>query len=415
MKIHFHTDSPICGGSENMMMSLLNSKIMGQEHQSSLSYRFSHAYETGLKRKLKVPIQIYQMRMLEPMRIGNNSKTTRNLAVKILLSLFRKIVFYPIFLFQSSSLVMLLWRIKPDILHINGGGYPAALSTRAAVVAGRICRIKNILYFSNNIAVPYNSLQRYFEFPIDLIVRHSVDLFVTGSLCARSALIRVLRMDESKFKTINNGVEPNWSILESSNQTQSNPDNSKVVVGIIAILEPRKGHIDLLESVRLLKIEKKITSENFSLLVAGEGWFRTLIQEEIKKNEISELVTLVGEVEDVYSFITKLDLLVLPSTHQEDLPHVILEAMAFSKPIIGTSVGGIPEQVVNGLTGFIVPPNKPIELAKCLSDLIQDPAMRLQMGKNGQKRFLDHFTAQLAIERYLFEYALLQEPKDVVS
>jgi glycosyltransferase involved in cell wall biosynthesis len=173
--------------------------------------------------------------------------------------------------------------------------------------------------------------------------------------------------------------------------------------------------MDLLESVRLLKINHKITSENFSLLVAGDGWFRARILQEIQRNDISDLVTLVGQVEDVYSFISKLDLLALPSTHQEDLPHVILEAMAFSKPIVGTDVGGIPEQIVNGVTGFLVPPNNPTELAKCLSDLIQDPALRLQMGKNGQKRFLEHFTAQLAVDRYFFEYAKLQEPMDVVS
>lgn len=397
-----------------MMIALLNSDELNQHHSVTLSYRYSSAYASGLRRKIKTHLQITPIRFFEPMRLGIGINSDRNL-VKLALGVIRKMVFYPMFFLQTVRLTLLLWKINPDVLHINGGGYPAALSTRAAVVAGRISRVSNILYFSNNLAVPYNSIQRLFEYPIDLIVRKSVHLFLTGSLCAKSELIKVIKAEEIRFKTINNGLDPNFVIENSSGQHQKSADESKLFVGIVAVLEPRKGHLDLLESIRRLCDLGEIDSENFTLRVAGEGWFRGQIEQEIEEKGISHLVELVGEVENVYGFISELDILILPSTQQEDFPNVILEAMAMSKPVIGTTVGGIPEQVMHGITGYLIAPSNPAELAESLTILIHDKTLREIMGKNGKKRFLEHFTVQLAIERYLLEYALLQESRDVTK
>lgn len=397
-----------------MMIALLNSDELNHHHSVTLSYRHSSAYASGLRRKLKTQLRIIPIRFFEPMRLGIDLNLKRNL-VKLTLGVIRKIVFYPIFFLQTIKLTLILRKINPDVLHINGGGYPAALSTRAAVVAGRISRVSNILYFSNNLAVPYNSIQRLFEYPIDLIVRKSVHLFLTGSLCAKSELMKVIKAEEIRFKTINNGLDPNFAIENSSGQRQKSANQSKLILGIVAVLEPRKGHLDLIESIRRLRDLGEINSENFTLRVAGEGWFRGRIEQEIEEIGISHLVELVGEVENVYGFISELDILILPSTHQEDFPNVILEAMAMSKPVIGTTVGGIPEQIMDGITGYLIAPSNPAELTKSLSILIHNKTLRESMGKNGRKRFLEQFTSQIAIERYLLEYALLQESRDVTK
>jgi glycosyltransferase involved in cell wall biosynthesis len=80
------------------------------------------------------------------------------------------------------------------------------------------------------------------------------------------------------------------------------------------------------------------------------------------------------------------DVFVLPSLEFESLPYVVLEAMGAAKPIVGTRVGGIPEEIVHGVTGIVVPPGDAQALSHAIVDLLQNPAKAKSMGKAGQKR-----------------------------
>jgi glycosyltransferase involved in cell wall biosynthesis len=414
MKVHFHTDSPFVGGSENMLLLLLNSVKVRNYCQPSLSYRYSRRYEEGLQSKLETPVDIFRIRAIDPMRFVYYSSLNDVFAYRLILSVIRKLIFYPTFIFQCIKLFFLFLRIKPDILHINSGGYPAALSTRAAALAGRIAGVKNIIYVANNLAVPYDSIQRYMEYPIDFLVQKSVKLFVTGSSIALQELKRVLNRSKSIFKVINNGS----SVSERFQHPVSHPsefkNDSRVIVAVIAILEPRKGHQVLLESIYLLSSSNKIDGENFLLVIEGEGDLSEEIEQNIARMKISHLVKMVGKVENIYDFIVKSDIVILPSLYQEDFPNVILEAMALSKPVIATRVGGIPEQVVDGITGYLVAPNNPLGLAESILSLLNNHELRVQMGVNGYRRFIDNFTAERAIERYLEEYDWLLKSQDAI-
>jgi glycosyltransferase involved in cell wall biosynthesis len=185
-------------------------------------------------------------------------------------------------------------------------------------------------------------------------------------------------------------------------------------VAVIAILEPRKGHQVLLESIYLLSSSNKIDGENFLLVIEGEGDLSEEIEQNIARMKISHLVKMVGKVENIYDFIVKSDIVILPSLYQEDFPNVILEAMALSKPVIATRVGGIPEQVVDGITGYLVAPNNPLVLAESILSLLNNHELRVQMGVNGYRRFIDNFTAERAIERYLEEYDWLLKSQDAI-
>ena len=82
------------------------------------------------------------------------------------------------------------------------------------------------------------------------------------------------------------------------------------------------------------------------------------------------------------------------------MPYSILEAMALSKPVIASSLSGIPETVEAGLTGLLVPPGDAEGLSRALGQLIDDPALRRDMGREGRVRFLEQFEASRACERY---------------
>lgn len=414
MKVHFHTDSPFVGGSENMLFLLLNSPVVRNHYQASFSYRFSRQYEEGVQRKLEIPTGIFRFRAIEPLRLLSKSKFNDIFLLKLAFKIIRKIIFYPTFIYQCSILYFLLLKIKPDILHVNSGGYPAALSTRAAVIGGRIAGVKNIIFVSNNMAVPYGSLQRYFEYPIDYFVQKSVRLFITGSSIALEELRKVFPKANSSFKVINNGIQVGNNLQHLEKYKIDFKKQSRMIAAVIAILEPRKGHLVLLESISLLAASKKINAENFLLLIEGEGSQSQKIEQEISRMKISHLVRMVGKVENIFEFIANSDILILPSLYQEDFPNVILEAMAMSKPVIATRVGGVPEQVVDGITGYLATPNNPADLAERIHSLIQNPQKRLQMGINGQRRFADNFTSGRAIERYLEEYDELLKSQDAI-
>jgi glycosyltransferase involved in cell wall biosynthesis len=93
------------------------------------------------------------------------------------------------------------------------------------------------------------------------------------------------------------------------------------------------------------------------------------------------------------------------SSRWEGFPYVLLEAMSFGLPVVSTAVDGIPEAVVDGVTGALVPPENPPALARALNGLLSDPARRRSFGEAGQRRVADAFTLDHMIERLCGVYS----------
>ena len=113
---------------------------------------------------------------------------------------------------------------------------------------------------------------------------------------------------------------------------------------------------------------------------------------------ITERVSFLGDRRDVPELLAQAQIFVL-STHYEGLPISILEAMRAGLPIVATRVNGIPEEVIDGETGLLVPHGDVEALASALNSLIQSPDKRQKMGEAGRQKFLQEFT----IERMLAE------------
>jgi glycosyltransferase involved in cell wall biosynthesis len=107
-----------------------------------------------------------------------------------------------------------------------------------------------------------------------------------------------------------------------------------------------------------------------------------------------------------------LDILVL-SSQWEGLPNVVLEAMAAGKPVVATNVGACAEVVVNGETGWIVPPQNPPALAEAVLRLLKDPELAGTMGRRGRRRVEEHFTVDKMVHRTeaVYEQVLSREEK----
>ncbi len=107
---------------------------------------------------------------------------------------------------------------------------------------------------------------------------------------------------------------------------------------------------------------------------------------------------MLGWREDVDAILDQADMLVLPSLADECLPYVILEAMAHRLPVVSTDVAGIPEMVLDGDTGLVVPPSDRDALAAALARLAAEPADARAMGERGRRRLLEHFTQEAMVD-----------------
>lgn len=106
---------------------------------------------------------------------------------------------------------------------------------------------------------------------------------------------------------------------------------------------------------------------------------------------VSDHLTITGDVDDVHAAYASSDVVVLPSALPEPFGGVVVEAMALGIPVIGTAIGGTTEQILDGQTGYLVPPNDPAALADRLTMLLDDQELRRTMGEKGRSRFLSEF------------------------
>jgi glycosyltransferase involved in cell wall biosynthesis len=162
-----------------------------------------------------------------------------------------------------------------------------------------------------------------------------------------------------------------------------------ILIGALGNLRPEKDLETFLRAARA--IVDAIPSAEF--LVIGDGPVGNKLKSLAIDLHLSQSVHFLGERPDIPDVLAALDILVM-SSYTESSPNAILEAMAMGKPIVATNVGGIPEVVEEGQTGFLVPPKDPKAIADRVLSLCRDSARRLQMGRAARARVEDNFTVQ---------------------
>lgn len=171
------------------------------------------------------------------------------------------------------------------------------------------------------------------------------------------------------------------------------------VLGCVARLVPRKGHLHLFEA--LAQVLGKRTDVH--LLVVGDGPGRDDLERACRQRGLTGHVHFLGERRDVPRILRCIDLFVLPS-ESEGFGRVILEAMAAGQPVVASRTGGIPEIVVDGETGFLVTPRQPAELAARILALLDDRPRAAAFGRAGQHRVREHFSQQAMMDQTLAIY-----------
>ncbi len=287
-------------------------------------------------------------------------------------------------------------------LHAQWSTVPAALGLRAV---GRIERVAVAAHGRELLLEPWTRVgvaRRGYE-GVRRTALGRADRVLAGSAFT-AGLARDLGVSPERIRITHYGTDPNrFRPLDASELRVRLGLGTRPVLFTIARLVARKGIDTVLDA--FARIREAVP--DLVYVVAGDGPEAPALAAHAARLGIEESVRFVGAVSDdeLPLYYSLGDVFVMPSRSEppdvEGFGIVFLEAAACERPVVATRAGGIPDAVADGVTGVLVPPNAPEELAAALVALFSDPARRAELGRRGRERVLAEFTWDRVVDRTL--------------
>lgn len=266
------------------------------------------------------------------------------------------------------------------------------------IIAALICRLKRKPFFflvRQNLKEQVRHRNRGLKQIVSMLL---VDLFdwLTQQLAWRSVIFAVgdemVRYYQSKqlpaYPVIISLISEQELALAFSGQTLAGKvyaTGEQIRLLSIGRLDPEKGLIYLIEAVDMLINRRGL---KVSLAIVGRGKEESALQREVLCLGLSGYIQFFGYIQNgpkLYSFYQQHDLFLIPSLTGEGLPQTILEAMAFSVPVIATTVAGIPSFIHHQQNGFLVPPADSEAMAEAVVSLMDDQSLRSVLIRGGKE------------------------------
>ena len=201
---------------------------------------------------------------------------------------------------------------------------------------------------------------------------------------------------------IYNGIDAGAVRAAAAGSAPAGTPKERPLVGVVARLELVKGVEFFVRAAAILLEDHP----DAGFAVAGAGSQEQALRSLAATLGLQDRIAWLGNVSAVAPLISEMDIVVLPSL-SEGLPMVALEAMALGRPIVATKVGGIPEIVVDGETGVLVPPADHRSLAAAIGALLSGTERARAMGHAGRDRVQGTFTVESMVDGYLALYGRL--------
>lgn len=289
---------------------------------------------------------------------------------------------------------------KPDIVHTH-----LVHADLYGVPAARLAGVKRVVMSRHN----DDQFRRLLPFRLmNGVTWRLVDAGIAISDAIARFCVEVESAPRGKVHTIHYGLDmpiqpldhrrPRADLRRSLNLPADAP-----VLGIVCRLITQKGIVYGLRGFARVAPE----FPDAHLIIAGEGGLRSALESESKALGIASRVHFLGWRDDTAAIMAGIDMLLAPSLW-EGFGLVLLEAMAQSTPIIASAVSAIPEIVVNGTTGLLVPPRDPAAVADAIRQLLTDQPLARHMGLLGQDRLETHFSAARMADETMNLYGQLQ-------
>jgi glycosyltransferase involved in cell wall biosynthesis len=292
--------------------------------------------------------------------------------------------------------------VNPQIFHAHLNWL---LSCRYGLLAAYLARIPVI------VATVHNFMEPPWARTIELAQRvfgKCLHRYIVVSNAVGRQLCESFHVPCQKVEVIHNSI-PAAAFdrpPDTTLKTMLNRGTDRPIVLCVARLDAQKGHTYLLPAVRNVP--------NAIFVLVGDGSERASLEAQAANIGVRDRVIFLGHRDDVAELLATCDLLVLPSLY-EGLPLSVLEAMAAGKPVVATSVGGTPEAVLDGETGFLVPSRDPTALVRAIQRLLTDACLRRKMGMAGRLRVQRNFSVTQMVAGVTQTYEKLLDRREKSS
>ena len=285
-----------------------------------------------------------------------------------------------------------LRRVRPAVLHVHHV-WPAA--DRYLASLARAAGVKHLVVTEHIVGQPHSGPQRALK--RDELSRADAVTAVCGAVA--EMLVSDYGISRDRVRVVPNGAElpdeSRESPLAREWRERFGASLIRPLWVVAARLEEQKGHTVLLDA--LGEVWKR--GLDFTLAVAGDGALRGALEERAQQLGLGQRVRFLGQVDDVGPLLAAADAVVLPSLW-EGLPLTLLEAMARSRPVIATAVGGVGEVIDNGVHGVLVPAGDVLALADELERFHRKTERAIRLGRAGGERVRADYTWQAVVEGF---------------
>jgi glycosyltransferase involved in cell wall biosynthesis len=199
---------------------------------------------------------------------------------------------------------------------------------------------------------------------------------------------KALRLPADKLHIIRYGVDLQEDSAPASELAEF--ADGRPLIGMVSVLRVQKDPLTLVRAAPVLRDHLRA---NARIAVVGNGPLETAVTGEIERLGLQDMVRWFPFRPPVGPYLRALDCFVLPS-RWESLPIAVLEAMAAGTPVVATRVSGTPEAVQDGVTGRLVPAERPEALAGAIASLVRDPRARREMGNAARELAAEEFSAE---------------------
>lgn len=309
----------------------------------------------------------------------------------------------------ASRLTQVLRRHRPRIVHFHYGGFLSPYPWLARLVSAER------VFFTDHASRPVGHITNRASWP-KRCVAHAINWPLSNVICVSDYGYRSVRarglFPSDRCAMIYNGVDLSRVARSSERRASfrrrfSIPDGRKIVLQVSWLI-PEKGIQDFLAAARAVMA----TNVNAHFVIVGDGPFRERYMSQASELGLGGRVTWTGLIEDPFTAgaYDAADVVCQVSRWEEVFGWVIAEAMAYGKPIVATRVGGIPELVADGESGFLIDRGDVQELEKVLVALLGDPARREAMGAAGRMKVEAAFDLKKNVAQVVELYGIGEGP-----
>ena len=283
----------------------------------------------------------------------------------------------------------LLLRHRPDIVQLN-----SSRDSWIGSIAARLVRPRPKVLRIRHISAPLNR-----NLTTRLLYRHLFDMVVvTGGEKTRRELIERDGLAADRVAAFPIGLD-----LSYFRPAKPGPDlrqelglpQEHLLVGLISYLRTYKGHEYFIEAARHIANRR----DDVTFVIVGEGPEEQPIRKRIEERGLTRRVRMLGFRDDLLNVFRSLDVFAIPSVEGDTIPQVLMQALAMGIPVVSTTVGSIPDVVLEGETGFVVPPRDAHALADRIVRLLDDKDLRSRLGVNGRSLVERSYSIEKMLDR----------------